>query len=184
MRGHSDGGPPLTAAAPVVLVAEQGQVAVEPGVTVASAIPGAPAPGSPPAGAARAPSASSARAAVGSHRAAAAATKARGSGDAAGALRSEGFSTTFARRESDIRRCFVQHPSDAASVTEISLRFDVSRDGRVAAVTVLPPKVGDAPLGACLAAVGKSTVFARQAAPVTFRIPVTVQIDAASKSRR
>jgi hypothetical protein len=42
-------------------------------------------------------------------------------------------------------------------------------------VAVLPAAVGVSPLGACLAKVGQSTVFAAQPEPLTFRIPLTVQ---------
>ena len=83
------------------------------------------------------------------------------------------MSATFARRESDIRHCFLDHPG--APSAEISLRFDVERDGHVASVAVQPAAVAGGPLGACLAMVGKSTVFPKQAAPVTFRIPLTVE---------
>src|SRR5262249_37387788 len=92
-----------------------------------------------------------------------------------------GFSATFARRESDIRRCFIDHPDSAASTTEISLRFDVDRRGRVTHLDVLPATVGGSALGACLAAVGKSTVFPKPSAPLTFRIPLTVQLGTAGK---
>ena len=90
----------------------------------------------------------------------------------------ENFSATFARREGDIRRCFAGH-SDVAGVGEISLRFDVERDGHVSAVKVLPAAIADAPLGACLTKVGKSTVFSPRPPPLTFRIPLTVQLQGA-----
>jgi len=115
---------------------------------------------------------------------AAAAPRSRNEGEVAGAARDGGYSGTFARRESDIRRCFLDHSSDSTSTTEISLRFEVARDGRVSSVAVLPPSVGGAPLGACLAAVGKSTVFGKQNTPLAFRIPLTVQFDTAGKSKR
>ena len=66
-----------------------------------------------------------------------------------------------------------------AGVGEVSLRFDVERDGHVSAVKVLPAAIADAPLGACLTKVGKSTVFSPRAAPLTFRIPLTVQLQGA-----
>jgi len=156
------------AASPVVLVAEQGQVAVERGAAAAqpeaastpapAAAPAAPAAAPAPAPAAPVPSA---------------APRARRARDSGGAARGGSLSATFARRESDIRHCFLDHPG--ASSTEISLRFDVERDGHVASVAVQPAAVAGGPLGACLAAVGKSTLFPKQAAPVTFRIPLTVE---------
>jgi len=96
-----------------------------------------------------------------------------------GAARGASFSATFARREGEIRRCFVDHANGAA--TEVSLRFDVDRDGHVSSLAVLPATVASSPLGGCLAAVGKTTVFPRQPSPLTFRIPLTVQREAGSK---
>jgi hypothetical protein len=95
--------------------------------------------------------------------------------------RGASFSATFARREGEIRRCFVEHP-EGTGTTEISLRFDVERDGQVGSVAVLPAAVGSSPLGACLAGVGKNTVFAKQSSPLTFRIPLTVQRETTGKS--
>jgi hypothetical protein len=170
------GGPPVAAApSQVVLVAEQGNVAVEraaPAPAPAEApAPPSPAPSTTPVSAAAAPSPAPAPVAPHPKR----------SAEASGAPRGESFSATFAHREGDIRRCFLTH-TDGAAATEISLRFDVERDGHVAALAVLPASVGTSPLGACLAAVGKSTVFPRQSAPLTFRIPLTVQREPAGKS--
>jgi serine/threonine protein kinase len=171
-RGRSgvDGRP---AVRPVVVVAEQGHVAVEQGAA-SPPPPSAPVPGPAPALASAPPVPATRVAPV-------PASRAKRAADPAGATRGSGYSATFARRETDIRRCFLEHPSGASS-TEISLRFEVGQDGHVASVAVLPPAVGAAPLGACLAAVGKSTVFAKQAAPLTFRIPLTVQVDTAGKT--
>jgi hypothetical protein len=77
----------------------------------------------------------------------------------------------------------VDHPGGTGT-TEISLRFTVERDGHVGSVEVLPASVASSSLGACLGAVGKSTVFSKQAAPVTFRIPLTVQRETAESSSR
>ena len=165
--------PPRGAAAPVVLVAEQGNVAVEHGAPPAPSIApeAAPAEMGAPSTAATPPTPPPSEQpppARSAHR--------RGHAAAAsGAAAGESFSTTFSRREADIRRCFVGH-NDTAAAAEISLRFDVARDGKVTSLSVSPPAVAAAPLGACLAKVGKSTVFSPQAAPLTFRIPLTVQL--------
>jgi len=49
---------------------------------------------------------------------------------------SGGFSATFARREAEIRRCFGEHADPAARTGEISLRFQVGRDGHVSSVAL------------------------------------------------
>jgi serine/threonine protein kinase len=153
-------------ASPVLLIADQGQVALE------GHPPSAPAP--PPAAAA-APTPAAAPAPT--------APRAKRAVEPAGGSRASSFSATFARREGEIRRCFLEHAGGPTPSTEVSLRFEVGRDGHVAALAVLPEAVAASPLGACLAAVGKSTVFAKQSAPLTFRIPLTVQRDSAGKAR-
>jgi hypothetical protein len=66
----------------------------------------------------------------------------------------------------------------AAAGGEISLRFEVGVDGAARSVAVLPATVAATPLGACLVKVGRGTRFAPQPAPITFRIPVTIQLRA------
>jgi serine/threonine protein kinase len=92
--------------------------------------------------------------------------------------REESFSATFSRREKDIRRCLATFSADARGASHISLRFQASKEGRVTAVSVEPASVGATPLGGCLARVAASTVFAPRAEPVTFRIPLTVELSA------
>jgi hypothetical protein len=160
----------------VVLVAERGNVAVENGAPVTPPAPTAVAPTAPPppVAPARPPPVAAAAAAAPSPRA-------KRASEPSGGAHPASFSATFGRRENDIRRCFVDHP-DATGTTEISLRFSVEQDGHVGALAVLPASVAGSSLGACLAAVGKSTVFSKQAAPLTFRIPLTVQRETAGKS--
>jgi serine/threonine protein kinase len=153
----------------VVLVAEQGNVALE-RVAPAPALPEA-APTAPPAPATTTPAADKA---APSSAPAPTTPHAKRNADPSGAPHGGSFSGTFARREGEIRRCYLAHADGAAS-TDISLRFEVDRDGHVSNLAVLPAAVGSSPLGTCLAAVGKSTLFPKQPSPVTFRIPLTVQ---------
>ena len=177
--------PPAAAQSPVVLVTEQGQVAVERGASAAPAPPAQAipeAPAAPPAATA-APAPAGEAAPSNEHREPdpAGRPRSRHAAEPGVAAGGGGFSATFARRESEIRRCFIDHPDSAASTTEISLRFDVARSGHVTHLDVLPPAVGGSALGACLSTVGKGTVFPKQAAPLTFRIPLTVQLGTTGK---
>jgi serine/threonine protein kinase len=165
---------PTGVSGPVLLVAEQGHVAVEHAPAPPSTPPTAPE------AAATAPTAAAAPAPI---AAPAPLPRARRTADSGGPARGASFSSTFARREGEIRRCFVEHPAGTPAQSEISLRFDVGRDGHVSSLAVLPPAVGASPLGACLSAVGKSTVFAKQAAPLTFRIPLTVHLESSGADR-
>jgi len=155
----------------VIVAAEQGHVGLErDGAEEPRAQAEAPLPMPPPAGPAAAPSSSP----TAGHRRLPTAHAA----DAAG------FSAPFARREGDIRKCFDQHAEDAAGTSEISLRFQVRRDGSVSSVAALPEGIGARPLGACLSSVGMRTVFAPQPAAVTFRIPLTLHVKSLEKPRR
>jgi len=156
------------ATVPLVVVAEQGQIAVEHGAVAA----GAP-PVVAPMAAAPSPRTALSNEGAGAAPAAGAPRRARRAPLGSGAPRGGSFSATFARREGDIRRCFLDHPGGPS--TELSLRFDVERDGHVVSVAVQPATLASGPLGMCLAAVGKSTVFQKQAAPVSFRIPLTIE---------
>jgi hypothetical protein len=167
---------------PVVVVAEQGHVAVEGAAVATAAAPGPPVTPAPTPPSSIAPAVAPpqlVRAAP-----APSAPRSRRPAETASAARGESFSATLSRREGDIRRCFNNHPGGTSTATEISLRFDVDREGRVTSLAVLPAAIGASPLGSCLAAVGKTTLFARQAAPVSFRIPLTVQRETAGKNGR
>jgi serine/threonine protein kinase len=96
----------------------------------------------------------------------------------------DSFSASLASREGEIKRCLGQHPEQVAGSREISLRFRIQPDGHVTSVSLLPAPLEVTPLGACLVKVAARTVFARQAEPVTFRIPLTLQVQAEEKPRR
>jgi serine/threonine protein kinase len=149
----------------VVLVAEGGKVAVESSSGTSPDV-------RPLTDPAPAPAANAARPAVGRPRAP---RRAREPGVSAAPVVSNDFSAILARRENDIRRCFSKASDPGAIDREISLRFELGREGRVTGLTVLPPSVASTPLGACLDQVGRSTAFPRQPQPVAFRIPVTVR---------
>jgi serine/threonine protein kinase len=150
----------------VMLVAENGSVAIEPRAA-APAAPTveaiAPAPAEmPPAG--HETGAPPARPGRRAHV-----------GRAPRAAGPEALSSTVAGRSAEIRRCFTASDLSAAAGDEISLRFEVGLDGAARSVAVLPAKVAATPLGACLVKVGRATTFPPQPAPITFRIPVTVE---------
>jgi serine/threonine protein kinase len=167
-----------SAAAPVVmLVAEGGNVALEPGGATprpAAAAAEAPAPGPPPpTRAARAPAAGRA-----------APTPARAARPPAGPNPAASFSSALARHEAEIRACFTQNAAQAATAGEISFRFQIGTDGHVAAAAVLPEALGASPLGACLQPIAAHTVFAPQPEPMTFRIPLSLRVHQADKTPR
>jgi serine/threonine protein kinase len=166
---------------PVLLVAEQGHVAVEHGAAVPASPPAAAEP--PPTPALQEPGQEPVQKAIkeppGRRR------RARGSSAArATAATRDGFSASFARREGEISGCFGGGPEATPRAGEISLRFEVGRDGSVTSVIVLPAAVAATPLGACLARVGRATTFPPQPTPITFRIPLTVQLRSGARTHR
>jgi hypothetical protein len=89
--------------------------------------------------------------------------------------RPEQFSQAFARKESELLRCFASFPEAAAQAPQISVRFQVAMSGEVSAADVLPPELASTALGRCVAQVARSAQFGPQAGPVAVRIPVTVR---------
>ncbi len=89
--------------------------------------------------------------------------------------RPEQFSQAFARKESELLRCFSSFPEAAAQAPQISVRFQVAMNGEVSAADVLPAELASTALGRCVAQVARSAQFGPQAGPVAVRIPVTVR---------
>jgi tRNA A-37 threonylcarbamoyl transferase component Bud32 len=94
------------------------------------------------------------------------------------------FSAALARRSPELRSCFAASRSPASDDSAIEFRFRVRTDGHVESVSVLPETVAGTPLGACLAKVGAGTVFAPQAEPVAFRIPLSLRLHQAATNHR
>lgn len=148
--------------APVLVVAENGNVAIE-------ASPPAAAAASPPAGSAALEHGRPATRGHGHAHAHAGRSPSAPSG-------AEALSSSLAKREGDIRRCFMELDGHGVGAGDVALRFEVGVDGSVTSVAVLPPAIAATPLGACLAKVGRATSFAPQAKPISFRIPLSVQL--------
>jgi hypothetical protein len=157
---------PAAPAASVVIVAEQGSVAVEQAALL-------PAPTAREVPAARADSLPSTAGRPATDSRSARRQPDRPSQPSAG----ETFSASFSRRTQEIRHCFSEHSKRTASELELSLRFEVARDGRVSSATLQPASIGSTPLGKCLVEVANATRFARQPNPVAFHIPLSVQMD-------
>jgi serine/threonine-protein kinase len=87
----------------------------------------------------------------------------------------EALTRAFARQEPQIARCFTQHASNVTGNPEVSVRFEVGTDGRVAAAQVQPSALAATPLGDCIAKVAQKTQFGPQPQPLSFRIPITAR---------
>jgi serine/threonine protein kinase len=171
--------------APILVVSEQGSVAVEGAGAAEGRAPGAAAV--PAATAPSVPAAASAPAGEGERAEASepqpvkrakprAPSPAPGPGDP--------FSAAFARKEKEIERCFGTFPLGAAEMSagQMAVRFRADRDGRVLLAEVLPDALARTPLGECVARVARTTEFGPQREPVAFRIPVTFRRRAAGGS--
>jgi tRNA A-37 threonylcarbamoyl transferase component Bud32 len=172
-RAAGEAQAPPGAASPgatVLVVAENGSVAIEHGAAARAA---APLPAVPAAAAVAAPAPAPEHAretppTVGS--------RSLRAGRAHRAANPDDLSSAVARRSAEIRRCFVDLDADASTRSDIALRFEVGTDGAVKSLAVLPATVAATPLDACLVKVGRGTTFAVRPAPITFRIPVSVQL--------
>jgi serine/threonine protein kinase len=172
--------PPASGSGAVLVVAENGNVAIERSEPPPAAGSSAPtAPTAPPAPAAPVVAAAGEERAPRTTRASRASSSARSHRPSG----PEALSSAVAKHAPEIRRCFEDLDAGGASQSEISLRFDVGTDGAVKSLAVLPAAVGSTPLGACLVKVGRNTAFAPQPEPLTFRIPLTVQLRHQERSR-
>jgi serine/threonine-protein kinase len=81
----------------------------------------------------------------------------------------DALTRTFSKQSPAITACFKQHPDATEQVT---IRIQIDTRGAVKAADVLPPSVGQGPLGACLVAVARATSFGPQPKPATFRVPL------------
>jgi hypothetical protein len=162
---------------PVLVVAENGNVAIEQGSTppAVGASTTAAVSAAPGLVAAPEPVPASSRATTRTHARAARSGRASAGPDP--------LSSAVANRAPDIRRCFTELGGEIGQASEAALRFEVGVDGAVKSLAVLPPAIGATPLGACLAKVGRGISFAPQPAPITFRIPLTVQMRRQERER-
>jgi hypothetical protein len=81
----------------------------------------------------------------------------------------------FARRQGQVATCFTDHAATVIQAPSLKLRFEIDVNGVPTKVEVFPADLGNTPLGACIAAVGRGTRFPRQTAPAAFSIPVSVR---------
>lgn len=90
------------------------------------------------------------------------------------ARRSETVALTapFRRRTNEIARCFSGHAASLSGASALVVRFELGTDGAVTNATLTPVEVARQPLGACIVAVARSTVFAPRSEAVAFRIPL------------
>lgn len=82
------------------------------------------------------------------------------------------ISLPFRRRTGEITACFRDHVAQLEGAPQIVVRFSVGTDGRVTEAELLPGNLATTELGRCLLDIARSTQFAPQAEPISFRIPV------------
>jgi serine/threonine protein kinase len=95
----------------------------------------------------------------------------------------ERFRSAFARKQSALLSCFARFGDPAAEAPPLTLRFHADEAGHVVSAELSPEELRETPLGSCLEEVALSTEFGAQPAPITFRIPVTVQRVGAAPKR-
>ena len=170
VRGR-DRGADDAAGAPVLLVTERGQVALEGRDAAPSPLDAGPAPAAEdaapaPAGDAGAPATSPDAGRAGGPR-----------GGRPPPPADDPLSRAFARRQGEVGRCFAEHAAGVVDTPSLLLRFEIDAAGTPTRVEVLPPELGQTALGACIARVGRATRFPPQGGPAAFRIPVSVRAD-------
>jgi eukaryotic-like serine/threonine-protein kinase len=86
-----------------------------------------------------------------------------------------GLSLAFAKRQSAIQSCFRSHANEVTGSPEVSIRFSIDGQGKVASAAVRPAALAATPLGQCLEQVARSTDFGPQDKPLVFSIPITAR---------
>lgn len=78
----------------------------------------------------------------------------------------------FRARAAQISRCFADHVSSIQGSPELVVHFEVGTDGSVQRASIAPADVEPTALGQCLLGIARSTHFAPQPSPVSFRVPL------------
>lgn len=82
----------------------------------------------------------------------------------------------FSKQMGKVQDCFEKHSGDTDGTTELSLRFRVDTDGRVADAELVPASLGSTPLGGCLLGIARATRFGALEQPMTFRVPLRARV--------
>ncbi len=85
------------------------------------------------------------------------------------------LSQAFARRQGAIQNCFARNAESLEGSPQVSVRFQVARDGQVEAASLSPQALSGTSLGQCILSVARSTKFGAHEKPVTFTIPITAR---------
>jgi serine/threonine protein kinase len=91
----------------------------------------------------------------------------------------EPLSEAFSRRQAQVAACFNKHATQGVTQPKIWLRFEIDTHGVPTKVDV--EEIGNTPLGACIADVGRGTRFPEQDQPTAFRIPVSIRTQGGNK---
>jgi serine/threonine protein kinase len=86
------------------------------------------------------------------------------------------LTSSFARQQPRIQRCFGTHAHAGDSQNQIMLEFRVDAAGNVEKAELVPAKLAAGALGNCLIGIAKSTRFPRLTHAVTFRIPIQARV--------
>jgi serine/threonine protein kinase len=86
------------------------------------------------------------------------------------------LTSTFAREQPRVQRCFAAHADNSDSLAEITLGFHVGLGGTVETVDMTPARLASSALGTCLLDIAKNTRFPRLTHSVTFRIPIQARV--------
>lgn len=80
------------------------------------------------------------------------------------------ISGAFAKQGPAIEGCFRDNGN--AVTPDLSIKFQIDKEGSVQSATMTPADVASAPVGQCILGVAKQTKFPAQNAPITFSIPL------------
>jgi serine/threonine protein kinase len=88
----------------------------------------------------------------------------------------DALTLAFEKRQPLVTRCANDHPGSVTKTVAVMLRFEIDEAGVPSKVAVFPEEIGNTPLGACIADVGRGTRFGKQPAARIVKIPMTIRI--------
>jgi serine/threonine-protein kinase len=82
---------------------------------------------------------------------------------------------SFRKQKGDVVLCVNEHVDVVEHTPKLGVRFTLSADGAVVQAEVSPAGVATTPLGTCIRKAAQAMHFPKQAAPISFEVPLTAR---------
>jgi hypothetical protein len=93
-----------------------------------------------------------------------------------GSLGARRLTHALRKQQEQFTACFVQHAKTLTNLPPIKLEFELSADGKLSAVHVLPAALAGTALGRCLNTAASAAQFPALGKPVSFTVPLSASL--------